>query len=43
MNTMLSAIIALMVLIGVAGSASAFDCDDDRASVDETFSTGEGR
>ena len=43
MKTLLSAIIALMVLTGVAGSANAFDCDDDCDSVDEIFSTGEGR
>ena len=42
MHTILSALIALMVLTGVAGSAYA-DCDDERASVDETFSAGQGR
>jgi hypothetical protein len=41
-NTILSAIIALMVLTGVAGSASAFDCDDDRDSIDEIYSSGQG-
>jgi hypothetical protein len=43
MKAILSAMIALMVLTGAAGSASAFDFDDDRESIDETFSSTEGQ
>jgi hypothetical protein len=42
MKTILSAIIALSVLAGVAGSASACDIDL-QDSADEVFSTGGGR
>jgi hypothetical protein len=42
MKTILSALIALSVLVGVASSTSAFDGDDGPDSSDEIFSTGQG-
>jgi hypothetical protein len=43
MKTILSALIALSVLAGVAGSASACDFDDEPDLADEGFSPGQGR
>jgi hypothetical protein len=43
MKTILSALIALSVLAGTAGAASACDLDDGPDLADEGFSAGQGK